>query len=29
VHPLAGLDEIGGHRAAHVSETDESDVRHM
>src|SRR5208282_2837326 len=26
--PLAGLDEIGGHGSAHVSETDESDGRH-
>jgi hypothetical protein len=26
---LARLDQIGGHRAAHIAKTDESDFRHM
>jgi hypothetical protein len=26
---LARLDQIGGHRGAHIAETDESDFRHV
>ena len=29
MHPLAGLDQIGRHRATHISEPDKSDVRHV
>ena len=28
-HLVAGLDQIGGHRAAHIAETDECDVCHL
>ena len=29
VHGVAGLDQIGGHRVAHIAKADEGDRRHL